>query len=78
MFTGTEEKRRACREPRTSSKLTRYILKPHSEFHNLVFYIIYFEAAKFSKNLKLYISDKFLPWGSLDIISIFFRLTIKL
>lgn len=53
-------------------------LKPHSEFPNLVFYIIYFDAAKFSKNLKLYISDQFLPWGGMDIISIFFRLTIKL
>lgn len=47
--------------------------EPHSGFRNLVFYIFYFDVATFRSNLKL-ISDKCLPWGDPDVISIFFRL----
>lgn len=51
---------------------------PHSEFHNLVFCIFHCDVAKFNSNLELCISDKFLPRDSLDVISVFFRLSVRL
>lgn len=51
---------------------------PHSEFHDLVFCIFHCDVAKFNSNLELCISDKFLPWDSLDVISVFFRLSVRL
>lgn len=57
--------------------LCQHFLKPHSGFHNLVSYVFYSDAAKFSNNFRLSISDNLLPWEAWILFQSFLRLTVK-